>query len=182
MGASGADIADEDLPETMDRLGRAMHLMASGVREILMSRTAMKGEFRMAQTVIRPTGNNPLKFSVTEEQAVEALAKPPAKGYLGTEAAIGEAINDLKAHEVAMLTGMQAALKGLLEQLDPKNFVAEMEKRGGRGSFFKAKKSQYWEIYEDAYAEIAAEAEDDFKKLFENVFASAYQDQLEKLK
>ena len=164
-------------------MGGLPRIMIAGLRDILMSRTAIKGEFRMSQTVIRAEGNNPLKFSITEDQAVESLLRPPARGYMPPEQAVTEALDDIRAHEVAMGTGMQAALKGLLARLDPETLVQRLEESGGaRGGFFKAKKSQYWEIYEKAYADISKQAENDFQDLFQNEFAKAYQQQMENLK
>ncbi|MEM9428301.1 MAG: type VI secretion system-associated FHA domain protein TagH [Pseudomonadota bacterium] len=171
-----------DRPDAMRQMGLLTRLMIAGLRDILMTRASIRSEFRMNQTVLRAEGNNPLKFSVTEEQAVEMLLKPAARGYMKSDKAVSEALDDIRVHEVAMLTGMQAALKGLLARLDPGALVQKLEETGARGGFFKAKKAQYWEIYEKAYAEIAREAENDFQELFQNEFARAYQEQLEKLK
>ena len=110
-----------------------MRTFIVGLREILMTRTSIKSEFRIEQTMISAGGNNPLKFSISPEQAIEAMVKPRARGYLDAEAAAEEALRDIKAHEVAMVTGMEAALKGILAKLDPKLLEGQIEKRGGLG-------------------------------------------------
>jgi type VI secretion system protein ImpI/type VI secretion system protein len=183
LKALGAEslLEDGDRVESMERLGSVLRQMIIGMREVLMTRTAIKGEFRMNQTMIKATGNNPLKFSVSEDQAISAMVRTPDKGYLDPTDAVKEALDDIRAHEVAMVTGMQAALKGLLSQLDPQALAAKLEEGGGRGSLFKGKKTQYWEIYEKKYAEIAEQAENDFQDLFQNEFARAYEAQLKKL-
>ncbi|WP_171136708.1 MULTISPECIES: type VI secretion system-associated FHA domain protein TagH [unclassified Ruegeria] len=175
-------IDDADLPATMGRMGRVLRTMISGLREILMTRTSIKSEFRIDQTMISAGGNNPLKFSISAEQAIEALVKPRVKGYLASEEATEQALNDIKAHEVAMVTGMEAALKGVLARLDPEVLAGKIEDSGKLGSLFKGKKAQYWEVYEKMYAEISDQAENDFHDLFSREFARAYKDQLEKLK
>lgn len=175
-------IDDADLPATMGRMGRVLRAMITGLREILMTRTSIKSEFRIDQTMISAGGNNPLKFSISAEQAIEALVKPRVKGYLASEEATAEALNDIKAHEVAMVTGMEAALKGVLSRLDPEVLAGKIEGSGKLGSLFKGKKAQYWEVYEKMYAEISDQAENDFHDLFSREFARAYKEQLEKLK
>jgi type VI secretion system protein len=66
----------------MTRMGHMMRLMIEGLREILMTRTSIKSEFRIDQTMISAGQNNPLKFSISAEQAIEAMVRPARKGYL----------------------------------------------------------------------------------------------------
>ena len=182
LEADDLTIADEDLERTMARMGRVMRTMIIGLREILMTRTSIKSEFRIDQTMISAGGNNPLKFSLSEEHAIEALVKPKAKGYLSSETATEQALDDIKAHEIAMVTGMQAAIKGVLGKLDPQVLTSQIETSGGIGGMFKGKKAQYWEIYEKMYGQISDQAENDFHELFSREFARAYKEQLDKLK
>lgn len=182
LGAGQLRVSDAELTATMARLGRVMAVMIEGVREVLMTRTQIKSEFRISQTVIGAGDNNPLKFSISPEQAIEAMVKPTTRGYLGAVESAEQALRDVKAHEVAMLTGMEAALKGILKRLDPAVLEAKIETSGGFGSILKGKKQRTWEVYEKMYAEIADQAENDFNELFAREFARAYQDQLERLK
>ena len=110
------------------------------------------------------------------------MVKPATKGYLGAETATEQALNDIKAHEVAMVTGMEAALKGVLARLDPKVLEEKIETGGGLGGLLKGKKARYWEVYEKMFAEISDQAENDFHELFSREFARAYKEQLDKLK
>jgi type VI secretion system protein ImpI/type VI secretion system protein len=173
-------VTDDDLNSAMIRLAQVLKAMIEGIREILMTRTSIKGEFRIDQTMISAAGNNPLKFSITPEQAIEALARANAKGYLDAQTATEQALSDIKAHEVAMVTGMEAALKGVLKRMDPKELEARLE--GKSGGFLSNRKARYWEAYEAMYAEIADQAENQFHDLFAREFAAAYKAQLERLK
>lgn len=182
IGADDVPIPDADLVATMERMGKVTRLMIEGLREILMTRTQIKSEFRIEQTMISAGGNNPLKFSISSDQAIEAMVKPKARGYLGAEEAASEALQDIRAHEVATISGMEAALKGLLRKLDPKELESLLEPGTGFGKMLTNKKARYWEIYESKYAEISDQAENDFQELFAKEFARAYQAQLDKLK
>lgn len=184
LNGAGAEISIDpaDQASTMARMGRVMRTLVTGLREILMTRTSIKSEFRIEQTMISAGGNNPLKFSITPEQAIEAMVRPATKGYLSPETAAEEALKDIKAHEVAMVTGMEAALKGVLKRLDPKALEGQIETKGGLKGLLRGKKAQYWDVYEQLYAEISDQAENDFHELFSREFARAYKQQLDRLK
>jgi type VI secretion system protein ImpI/type VI secretion system protein len=183
LAAAGLDedsIPEAERAEVMANLGAVLRTLVEGVREVLTTRTAIKSEFRMEQTTVRAGNNNPLKFAVTPEQAMAALARP-TRGYLAPPAAAAEALRDIRAHEVAMVTGMEAALKGLLGRLDPKTLAGAIEGGGGLAGLFKGRKERYWEAYEAMYADIADKAENDFHEVFGREFARAYQAQVRKL-
>lgn len=182
LGAEDVNVPPADLTATMARLGHVLRIMIEGMREILMTRTSIKSEFRIEQTMIRSGGNNPLKFSISPEQAVETMVKPSVKGYLDATDAAAQALDDIKAHEVAMVTGMEAAMRGILARLDPKALEEKIAVGGGLGSVLKSRKARYWEIYESMYADISDQAENDFHELFAREFARAYKEQLERLK
>jgi type VI secretion system protein ImpI/type VI secretion system protein len=180
-GVEDLDILDEDLAPVMARAGTVMQALVTGMREVLMTRAAIKSEFRMKQTMMGSTNNNPLKFSISPEQALEAMIRPRARGYLDPATAAHEALGDIKAHEVAMLTGIEAALKGVLKRLDPEVLEERIGKGGETFGFLKGKKARYWEVYEKMYAEISDEVENDFHDLFSKEFSRAYQEQIDKL-
>lgn len=184
LNAAGVDsrsIPAAELEATMARAGAVMLALISGLREVLMTRAAIKTEFRMKQTVVRAGDNNPLKFSVSVEQAMQAMLRPATKGYLDPVKAASEALKDVKAHEAAMLAGIEAALKGVLNRLDPKALEGKIEAGGALTGLLKGRKARYWEVYEKLYAEISDEVENDFHELFSKEFARAYQEQVEKL-
>ncbi|NYS25641.1 type VI secretion system-associated FHA domain protein TagH [Rhodobacteraceae bacterium 2376] len=182
LGAEDVTLADDELEATMERLGATMRMMIRGLREVLMTRTSIKNEFRIEQTRISVGDNNPLKFSVSPDQAIEVMVRPRAKGYLSAQAATEQALDDIKAHEVAMVTGMEAALRGILRRLDPAALAGRIESGGGITRLLKGKKALYWETYEKMYAEISDQATHDFHDIFSREFAEAYRKQLDKLK
>ncbi|MEM7059651.1 MAG: type VI secretion system-associated FHA domain protein TagH [Pseudomonadota bacterium] len=180
-GAGQLNIPDEELPKVMARMGAVFGAMVTGMREILITRASIKGELRMNRTMIQSAGNNPLKFTISPEQAIEAMVRPSTSGYLDAETATAEALRDIKAHEVAMMSGMEAALKDLLSRLDPEKLTERIETGSSLGGLLGGKKAKYWEAYASMYSEIAKEAEDDFQSAFGREFARAYEEQLKKL-
>lgn len=178
----GAGIADTELSENeppeavLRRLGENYAVMADGLRQLLNARAAVKGEAGLEQTKVGGSGNNPLKTSVRTDEAVLSLVMHKGPGYLAPRAAIEAALSDLKAHEVAMLDGMQAALKGLLKRLSPTSLEQQLRDE----SSFKAlmaggRNAMYWRLLKERYAEIAERSEQRFMGDFDREFARAYQ-------
>ena len=175
-------ISEDQIIDTMSQMGNVCRVLITGIREVLMTRTSIKSEFKMNQTMIGARGNNPLKFSVSAEEAVRSIVLPASRGYLSSDKAAEEALRDVKAHEIAMVSGMEAALKSVLDRLSPKKLEAMMDDDGKMGSLLKGKKARYWEVYEKMYSQISEQAENEFHEFFSKEFSKAYEEQLEKLK
>ena len=79
QGAGVPDLrfANQTPEATLEAAGAVFRAMVEGLREVLMSRAAIKNELRVEQTMMRSRDNNALKFSVTVEEAVAALLLPP---------------------------------------------------------------------------------------------------------
>ena len=181
IGATHMDLPPEEAEELMRRTGRIMAAMIGGLRDILMTRAALKSEIRVARTMISAQGNNPLKFSVSTEQAIEALLKSSVPGYQEPERAVEEAMRDIKAHEIATMSGMEAALKDLLAQFAPDQLADRIAQQNGLASRLGSRKARAWDAYEKHYTDIASATENDFQSTFGKEFSRAYEAQIKKL-
>jgi type VI secretion system protein len=162
--------------------GQIFRELVSGIRELLAVRTLTKSEFHIQQTVIRPSDNNPLKFSVDLEQALSALLLPQRSGFGEPLAAARQAVADLKAHELSVIAGMQKSMAKLLASLSPEEVRRRIEATGLLASLVPAaRKARYWEAYETVYQEVADEFREDVQSGFRQAFAEAYFDQVKKL-
>ncbi|MCH8998409.1 MAG: type VI secretion system-associated FHA domain protein TagH, partial [Proteobacteria bacterium] len=176
-GMKGLDVSDRELEELMRTVGATFRQMVEGMREVLMTRSSIKSEFRIDQTMLKAKENNPLKFSTSGEEAMKALLQKPMPGYLPAERAVQEGFEDIRAHQIAVMAGLQVALTALLKRFDPETLAKRLEKNSLLGS----KKARYWDVFTELYEEIAREAEDDFQSLFGREFSRAYTDQVKKL-
>ena len=169
-------------PEASLRAAGAMfRAMVEGLRAVLISRAAIKNEFRVEQTMLRARDNNPLKFSVTAEDALAALLVPARPGYKPPVAAAREAFADVRSHEMAVMAGVQTALLSLLHRFEPGALEQRLQP-GLLGNILPAaRKARTWELFCATYKEIAREAEDDFQSVFGREFARAYDAQMQKL-
>jgi type VI secretion system FHA domain protein len=181
-GLPNANIEADDPTGRMRAYGEILRELISGVRELLAVRTLTKSEFRIEQTMIRPAGNNPLKFSVDLDQAVSALLLPQRSGYTEPLPATREAIADLKSHEVSLIAGMQSSVAKLLAALSPDEVEKHVESAGILGSLVPAaRKARYWEAYAATFDQVTQEYHEDVQSSFRRAFADAYFDQAKKL-
>ena len=157
----------------MERLGAAFRAFVSGLRQALIARGAIKGEFRIPRTMIQRSGNNPLKFSADDDDALVALIGD-RRTDMGAADAVAEALRDIRLHELATIRAMQSAVRGLLAELDPSKLRHAAE-RSGHNLFAVQKKATAWDAYEALYAHTSEAVSDNFDSVFGKAFAQAYE-------
>ena len=181
-GAGVAGLATGPDPDAaMRAAGEVFRAMVEGVRQVLISRAAIKNELRVEQTMLRARDNNALKFSVTPEEAMAALLLPDRPGYKPPLDAAREAFGDIKSHELAVMAGVQTALLGLLKRFDPAALEQRLQPGLLQTLLPAARKARIWELFCATYKDLAREAEDDFQSVFGREFARAYDAQTRKL-
>ncbi|MCC6135946.1 MAG: type VI secretion system-associated FHA domain protein TagH [Candidatus Contendobacter sp.] len=176
-------LADDRLPETLANLGAIFRETVQGLAEILRARGDIKGEFRLDRTTLGPMENNPLKTPPGQpplriEEIMVLLLAPRQDAYMSPVQAVHEAFTDIKAHQVAVMAGIQAALNRLLERFDPDNLETRLQHSVFDTILPASRKAKYWDLFTSEYQTIAREAEDDFNELFGDEFARAYQERL----
>ena len=147
------DIADP--ANTMRKIGQAFREAVGGIRDLLESRAMLKAEFRLEHTLVRARDNNPLKFSTNLDGTLAVLLSRRVPGFMEAPDAIRESVRDVKAHEIAIMAGLKAALTSQLEQLSPANLRAQVEKQGGGGMF--GQKARLWERFEALHEQMSTE-------------------------
>ena len=166
-----------------EQVGRMLVMFTEGLIQTLGGRTHIKSEFRLDQTMIRPAENNPFKFSTSKTRTLLQLLSKSDPAYKSGVNAISEGFDDVNAHQMAVIAGMEAALQDILDRFNPKT----LEKRIVSDSILDnilpgGKKAKYWDIFKLLFDEIAGEAEDNFQQLFGREFSRAYEEQLSRLK
>ncbi|MBE2294190.1 MAG: type VI secretion system-associated FHA domain protein TagH, partial [Phycisphaerales bacterium] len=169
--------------EVMANIGAIFRETVQGLMEILLARGDVKGEFRLHRTTIGPIENNPLKTSpgqppLSPEQVMALLLIRQKDAYMSPVEAVCESFSDIKAHQLAVMAGIQAALSRLLERFDPSNLETRLEQSVFDNIWPANRKAKYWDLFTTEYQTIAREAEDDFNELFGDEFARAYEERL----
>jgi len=183
-GLGVPDLRVETLtPGLMRQIGQLLRESTRGTVELLAARAALKREVRAEVTMIVARENNPLKFSPSVEVALQHLLGPPARGFMPAPAAMRDAFDDLRAHQIGVLAGVRAALEGLLARFDPAQLEATLAPRTGLANLIPAsRKSRLWESFEALYSQLSHEAEDEFHELFGEAFRHAYETHIDLLR
>jgi len=169
-------------PEHAQRIGQLLRAMTRGTLELLTARVVAKRELGAAATQLRARENNPLKFSPDVDAALTHLLGPAEPGFLEPRAAVDEAFDDLRAHQVALLAGMRAALDTVMSRFDPEALEQRLAPGGALENLIPAnRRAKLWGAYGEEYARIVSEIEENFDALLGPAFLKAYQAQLEAL-
>ncbi len=169
--------------EIATNLGAIFRETVQGLTDILLARGDVKGEFRIDRTTIGPTENNPLKTPpgqppLGSEEIMTLLLIRQKGAYMSPVQAVRESFTDIKAHQLAVMAGIQAALNRLLERFDPNNLETRLQQTVLDSILPASRKAKYWDLFTSEYQAIAREAEDDFNELFGREFAQAYEERL----
>ena len=169
-------------PELMTLIGQLLHEAARGTVDLLVARAALKREVRAESTMIVARENNPLKFSPSVEAALQHLLSPPTRGFMPAAQAMRDAYDDLRAHQFGFIAGMRAALDGVLQRFDPTELEGRLAHRSVLQSLLPgSRKARMWEVFTEHYAQVRADASDDFHTLFGKAFLQAYEAHLDQL-
>jgi len=161
----------------MESIGRSYRLMVEGLIDVLRARSSLKGEFRIQQTMIQPVENNPLKFAPNVDEALLLLLRHGNQAFMAPDAAVRDSFDDLRAHQLAVMAGVEAAIKHLLARFEPAQLEERMGKPGGLSSLFNgSRQAQYWQQFTELYSNISREAQEDFQDLFGREFSRAYEE------
>ncbi|WP_158745851.1 type VI secretion system-associated FHA domain protein TagH [Acidisphaera sp. L21] len=176
----GTGLSDADPPDPvrmMEAVGATLRATVAGIRETLIARASIKGEFRIEQTLVRASGNNPLKFSAGDDDAMAALLGIGRRNTMAPDRAVTEAMRDMRLHELATMSAMQAAIRTLLGKFDP----ATIEKTVEANALDKLpgqRRARAWDAFSALHQQVSHALSDDFDSVFGKAFARAYEQAL----
>ena len=130
--------------------------------------------------MIRQRGNNLLKFSANDDDALTGLLGAGRRTDMGPEEAIADALTDIRLHEIATMTAMQTAVRALVVRLGPDQIRDAKDQGSGMG-LLGNRKAKAWDAYEALHAEVLRGLSDDFDSLFGKRFALAYEQAMQEL-
>lgn len=152
LGLPREDIDTNDPALLARTVGTALKESVAALMLVMRQRAEIKNEMRMAATSIMPAQNNPLKFSIDEDEAMMRFFGKLRRGYLGPSEAIKKAVEDIHAHHTSSQEAMRKAVGEVLAELAPERIeeLTQGQKRGLLGGNPQAKAwQQYCEVYED---------------------------------
>lgn len=121
---------------------------AEGLVEVLETRRTLKDELHLDHTRLGATDNNPFKFFASGREALRQMILKDPPGFLTLADGAGEAFADIREHEIATMTAIQAAAATLLGRLSPAAIEAQAE---GGGFLGRVDKARLWDRYADLH-------------------------------
>jgi len=182
--AAGLDQANAQAavtPQNLSALGQILGVTTQGLIDVLTARSAVKSQFRVPMTMMRPVENNALKSSANATEALLYLLVNHNPAYLGAVDSFVEGFEDIKAHQMALMAGMRAAFDSMLQRFDPEELESRFEKRKSKSKLGFSSSSRYWDMYKNLYGDMTQDADANFQRLFGEEFARAYEEQMQRL-
>lgn len=179
----GAGLADLQVPDAeafMRESGVMVRAAVEGIVMLLLAHEEARRQLGAEPESV--AGDNPLKSMADPAEVIAFLFDPrrPAIADADPVKAFEAACSDLRAHQVALFTGMRAAVISALRSLDPKKI--EREHGVSLGGLNLTRKSKLWDIAVAQYDTLAREMEADFSKVFGHEILAAYTAQVHKIK
>jgi type VI secretion system protein len=176
----GAGIDPASLPaDTANQLltlaGQMLRETVLGLMDSLKARSDLKSRLRLNQTTIQPGENNPLKFSASVDEAVLKLLDPHSMRYLGPIEAIRDSFADIRAHQTALASAIQAAIDEVMNRIEPGELQERFDRGLKRGPLLGAtNKMKYWDLYTEFYQVLNQRSEQGLPTLFAEELARTY--------
>jgi type VI secretion system FHA domain protein len=162
LGFDPADLSPDRRRSIAQGIGATYPAMAEALRQLLIGRDTVKRELGIARTAVQ-FGSNPLKFTLTQQAAIEALLDPKLDGYLTGEDAVVDALESMQAHQLALVGAIRAAVRTALDAFDPDALEAKIEKGGLSQVVPALRRAELWERFRDEYARFADQADQDIR-------------------
>ena len=175
--ALGVDLRDldHDAKEALAlNAARLLKQSVGGLQQSLRTRSELKNELRLAQTLVQGTHKNPLKFAVDAGETLDILLQPNKPGQMPAGQAISRAFRDLQAHQVALLTASRAAVRSTLEHFSPQQLTLRFERDNKP---LLATSGSRWRAY-GRYHQALRQDDDWSERLLARDFAQAYEEQI----
>lgn len=153
LGLEVKQFSPEQKAALIPLVAQVVRSSVGGLLEALQARAAVKNEQRMEMTMIAPADNNPLKFSVSVEDALSVMFTGQSPAYQSAPAAIDEAIQDLVAHQATMVEQERTRWRIRMEQRTPTFIKQALDQQQRHTPLLKSRKAALWDLFETLVAD-----------------------------
>lgn len=170
-------------PEFMEMIGKLLATSIQGTVDLSSLRTLVKREANAEVTMVVVRNNNPIKFFRDGQTVLTQMLRKKMPGFMGPIDALEDAYQDLRAHQLGVVAGMQAAMAYTLGRLNPEQLTSKLEAPSMLDAMFpKGRKAGLWDRYVELFQQVDGETEDDLQGLFGEPFRKAYEQEVERLR
>lgn len=185
---NGAGLPDLTLssgltPELMETMGKLVATSVKGTMELISQRALVKREVNAEVTMVVLRKNNPLKFFPDSQTVLTQMLRKKMPGFMTPPEAMDDAFLDLRAHQLAVVAGMKAAMDALLKKLHPIDISHHLNAPTLLDYLNPARrKAALWDHYSTIFNSISLESKNEFQSLFGKEFLTAYENEIERVK
>jgi len=180
LGISRSELhPSTDLGEIMQNAGNVLREFVEGTTQLLASRANLKNAFRLDQTTVLPSGNNPIKLSANTKDTIKQLLVGKEGQYLGPRDAVREVCRDLLFHQDAFLDAMNNAFMEFAARFDPDELQEGFDLTLDSNAITKMfNKKKYWPLYCELYPIMTAKGGGRLPQMCAEEFVKAYEHEI----
>ncbi|MGG7838213.1 type VI secretion system-associated FHA domain protein TagH [Klebsiella aerogenes] len=162
--------------ENMRQLGQMLSMFSQGTVALLSSRSILKRGVKADMTMVLDDANNPFKLLPSGKTVLMQMFGARMPGFMPPKKSVRDALIDLQAHQLGMISGIRAIIAAMLQSFNPEQLEEEAKRDGhtSRLALPASRKAALWDYFVRTYGETAGEIEDDFHSLFGEAFLYAY--------
>lgn len=162
--------------ENMRQLGQMLSMFSQGTVALLSSRSILKRGVKADMTMVLDDANNPFKLLPSGKTVLMQMFGARMPGFMPPKKSVRDALIDLQAHQLGMISGIRAIIVAMLQSFNPEHLEEEAKRDGhtSRLALPASRKAALWDYFVRTYSETAGEIEDDFHTLFGEAFLYAY--------
>ncbi|WP_368745743.1 type VI secretion system-associated FHA domain protein TagH [Klebsiella aerogenes] len=162
--------------ENMRQLGQMLSMFSQGTVALLSSRSILKRGVKADMTMVLDDANNPFKLLPSGKTVLMQMFGARMPGFMPPKKSVRDALIDLQAHQLGMISGIRAIIAAMLQSFNPEQLEEEAKRDGhtSRLALPASRKAALWDYFVRTYGETAGEIEDDFHTLFGEAFLYAY--------
>jgi type VI secretion system FHA domain protein len=185
---NGAGLPDLSLssgltPELMETLGKLVATSVKGTMDLISQRALVKREVNAELTMVVLRKNNPLKFFPDSQTVLTQMLRKKMPGFMTPVEAMDDAFLDLRAHQLAVVAGVKAAMEATLKKLQPTSIANNIRPPTLLDYLNPARrKAAMWDHFSEIFDSISIESKDALLSLFDKEFLAAYENEIEHIK
>jgi len=170
-------------PAMRSELAGFVRSMLQGLINERQARAQVSDQLRLRNSTRGISEQNPLRLAVNAQDAARLLFTPLDATQMSPTQAITDALDDVRAHQLATATAIRTAFQNMLSCFDPQVLQTRFDRHLRHAGVLPiGTKFRYWQLYAELFEQLATEHDGGFQQLFGEAFAGAYESQFNALK
>jgi type VI secretion system protein ImpI len=163
-------LSPEFATQLMERMARVFAVTVKSLAQAMEGRRRFAREFEVEATKIFAWTPNRIKLAEDADEIATYLLDPRKSQIDAAVKDLEGAFQDLALHQLGLMAGLKACLRGLLAELDP----ASIEKSAKEGSGRLKRGGAPWDRFKEKHRQLSEEEVNVFERILAPHFATGY--------